>query len=86
MPQTGDLRRLHEISGVDAGEWRICGLDIRISYGEPAGAGVFAVERHRLEAVDHDWGQLASDHHDVVPVTEFALPATRALEVPRALP
>ena len=84
--ETGDMQQLHAISGVDAREWRICGLDIRFSYGEPAGAGVFAVERHRLEAVGQDWGRLADAHDDVVPVTEFALPATRALEILELFP
>lgn len=84
--ETGDVRRLHLISGIDADEWRICGVDIRFSYGEPARAGVFAVERHRLEAVGHDWAQLAADHDDVVPVTEFALPATRAREILELFP
>lgn len=84
--ETGDVRRLHLISGIDADEWRICGVDIRLSYGEPAGAGVFAVERHRLEAVGQDWARLAADHDDVVPVTEFALPAARAREILELFP
>ena len=79
--ETGDVQRLHLISGIDADDWRICGVDIRFSYGEPARAGVFAVERQRLEAAGQDWARLAADHDDVVPVTEFALPATRAREI-----
>lgn len=79
--ETGDVQRLHLISGIDAENWRICGLDIRFSYGEPAGAGVFAIERERLEAAGQDWARLAAHHDDVVPVTEFALPATRAREI-----
>jgi hypothetical protein len=84
--ETGDVRRLHLISGIDAEDWRICGVDIRFSYGEPARAGVFAVERYRLEAVGHDWARLAADHDDVVPVTEFALPAARAREILKLFP
>ncbi len=84
--EAGDVRRLHLISGIDAEDWRICGLDIRFSYGEPSRAGVFAVERHRLEAAGHDWARLAAEHDDVVPVTEFALPATRAREILELFP
>lgn len=86
VAEVGDVPRLHAIAGVDAGRWRICGLDIRFSYGEPSGAGVFAVERHRLEAADHDWARLAEAHDDVVPVTEFVLPATRAFEILELFP
>lgn len=84
--ETGDLQQLHAISGVDATKWRICGLDIRFSYGEPSGAGVFAVERHRFDAAGQDWGRLAETHEDVVPVTEFALPAARAMEILQLFP
>ena len=84
--ETGDLRRLHLISGIDAEDWRICGVDIRFSYGEPARAGVFAVERQRLEAAGQDWARLAAEHDDVLPVTEFALPATRAREILELFP
>lgn len=84
--ETGDVRRLHLISGIDAEHWRICGVDIGFSYGEPSRAGVFAVERHRLEAAGHDWARLAAEHDDVVPVTEFALPATRAREILQLFP
>jgi hypothetical protein len=84
--ETGDVRRLHLISGIDAEDWRICGVDIRFSYGEPARAGVFAVERHRLEAAGQDWARLAAEHDDVVPVTEFALPAARAREILELFP
>jgi hypothetical protein len=84
--ETGDLRRLHMISGIDAEDWRICGVDIRFSYGEPARAGVFAVERQRLEAAGQDWARLAAEHDDVVPVTEFALPASRAREILELFP
>ena len=62
------------------------GVDIRFSDGEPARAGVFAVERDRLEAAGQDWARLAADHDDVVPVTEFALPATRAREILELFP
>lgn len=84
--EAGDVRRLHLISGIDADEWRICGIDIRFSYGEPSRAGVFAVERHRLDAAGQDWARLAADHDDVVPVTEFALPAARAQEILELFP
>lgn len=84
--ETGDITRLHALSGVDAGDWRICGVDIRFSYGEPTGAGVFAVERTRFAEADHDWERLAADHDDVVPVTEFALPAARAVEILELFP
>lgn len=84
--ETGDVDRLHLICGIDAAEWRICGVDIRFSYGEPSRAGVFAVERGRLDAVGQDWARLAAEHDDVVPVTEFALPATRAREILELFP
>jgi hypothetical protein len=84
--ETGDVRRLHLISGIDAENWRICGVDIRFSYGEPSRAGVLAVERHRLDAAGQDWGRLAAEHDDVVPVTEFALPAERAREILELFP
>ena len=79
--ETGDVRRLHLISGIDPDEWRICGVDIRFSYGEPSRAGVFAVERSRFDEAGQDWARLAADHDDVVPVTEFTLPAARASEI-----
>jgi hypothetical protein len=82
----GDMQRLHALSGVDASKWRICGLDIRFSYGEPTRVGVFAVERQRLAEADHDWSRLAKDHESVVPVTEFALPATRGAEILELFP
>ena len=69
------------ISGIDPDEWRICGVDIRFSYGEPSRAGVFAVERSRFDEAGQDWARLAADHDDVVPVTEFTLPAARASEI-----
>jgi hypothetical protein len=86
VAESGDLRRLHALCGIDAGRWRVCGLDIRFAYGEPAAARVFAVERDRLEAAGNDWRRLAEDHDDVVPVTEFALPATRAREILELFP
>jgi hypothetical protein len=86
VPQTGDISRLHTISGVDAEDWRICGVDVSFSYGEPTGAGVFAVERHRLDAAGGDWARLAEEHDDVVPVTEFALPAIRAIAILELFP
>lgn len=84
--ETGDLQRLHRLSGIDPDVWRICGVDIRFAYGEPSRAGVFAVERHRLEDAGHDWARLAAEHEDVVPVTEFALPAQRAREILELFP
>ena len=45
-----------------------------------------AVERDRLEAAGHDWARLAAEHDDVVPVTEFALPATRARAILELFP
>ncbi|MEX1295370.1 MAG: hypothetical protein AB1Z67_04280 [Candidatus Limnocylindrales bacterium] len=86
VAETGDLRRLHALAGIDADAWRVCGLDIRFAYGEPVGVGVFAVERRRLEAVDDDWARLAADHDDVVPVTEFMLPPVRAMEILELFP
>lgn len=82
----GDMQRLHALSGVDASAWRICGLDIRFSYGEPTRVGVFAVERQRLAEADHDWSRLAEMHGAVVPVTEFALPASRGAEILELFP
>jgi len=82
----GDLRRLHALGGVDVSAWRICGLDVRFSYGQPTRAGLFAVERQRLADADHDWGRLADSHGAVVPVTEFALPAERASEILELFP
>jgi len=79
--QTGDMQQLHALSGVDASTWKICGLDIRISYGQPTQVGVFAVERQRLAEVDNDWSRLAATHDAEVPVTEFALPASRGAEI-----
>jgi hypothetical protein len=61
--------------------WRICGLDIRLTYGEPTQVGLFAVERRRLAEVDDDWSRLAANHDAAVPVTEFALPASRGAEI-----
>lgn len=81
-----DMQRLHALSGIDAKAWRICGLDIRFSYGQPTRAGVFAVERHRLAEADHDWSRLTDAHDAVLPVTEFALPAERAGEILELLP
>ena len=81
-----DMQRLHALSGIDAKAWRICGLDIRFSYGQPTRAGVFAVERQRLAEADHDWRRLADTHDAVLPVTEFALPAERAAEILKLLP
>ena len=86
VAETGDVQQLHLISGIDAADWRICGIDIRFSYGQPARAGVFAVERQRFDAAGQDWARLAADHDDVVPVTEFALPATRAREILELFP
>lgn len=74
----GNLERLYALSGIDAGRWRICGLDVQLSYGEGIRAGLFAVERERLHEADGDWQTVADNHDQRIPVTEFRLEPSAA--------
>jgi hypothetical protein len=74
----GNLERVYALGGVDPEQWRICGLDVRLSYGEGLRAGLFAVERERLHDADGDWGTVAENHDQRIPVTEFRLDPSAA--------
>lgn len=82
----GDLHRLYELAGIDADRWRICGLDVRLSYGVGLRAGLFAVERERLHEADGDWGTVADNHDQRIPVTEFRLEPTAAQRLLALIP
>jgi hypothetical protein len=69
----GNLERLYALSGIDADDWRICGLDLRLSYGHGLRAGLFAVRRERLNEVGGDWTAVADGNDQRIPVTEFRL-------------
>jgi hypothetical protein len=80
IEETGDLERLYALAGIDPEHWRVCGVDVRLSYGRGLHAGIFAVEVERLREAG-DWQGVSEQHDQRIPVTEFRLEPTAAHEL-----